>query len=114
MLDKTMGEEIILSTTIPVTKPKPPPPQNPTKPTNSSIKLPSSSTNPAIAKELKLGGFFFLSKAECQKLCNQNLLKCVAYLYEQKNRGKCTLFQNFVDEKVTKSPNSTAVISKKN
>uniref|UniRef100_A0A914Q797 Apple domain-containing protein n=1 Tax=Panagrolaimus davidi TaxID=227884 RepID=A0A914Q797_9BILA len=81
---------------------------------NKGFQLVSSSADPSASATGKFGGYFTY-RTSCEELCNRNygLLKCIGYMYEPRNRGKCTIFQYSTDGKIIENSNSVASVFKK-
>uniref|UniRef100_A0AC34F7S1 Uncharacterized protein n=1 Tax=Panagrolaimus sp. ES5 TaxID=591445 RepID=A0AC34F7S1_9BILA len=81
---------------------------------NKGFQVVSSSADPSSSATGKFGGYFQY-RSSCEELCNRNygLLKCMGYMYEPRNRGKCTIFQYPTDGKIIENPNSVASVFKK-
>uniref|UniRef100_A0AC34GX62 Apple domain-containing protein n=1 Tax=Panagrolaimus sp. ES5 TaxID=591445 RepID=A0AC34GX62_9BILA len=80
----------------------------------SGYKILSTSADPSVLQG-KFAGYLGF-RTSCQQLCEKSfgLVKCFAYVYEQNNHGKCTIYQQpFENEKIAESPGSNVVVSKK-
>uniref|UniRef100_A0AC34FKP2 Apple domain-containing protein n=1 Tax=Panagrolaimus sp. ES5 TaxID=591445 RepID=A0AC34FKP2_9BILA len=78
------------------------------------FKILSTTADATALTQGKFAGYL-ISQTSCQELCKQSygLFKCVSYMFESKNRGKCSLFQLPINEKIVDNPISGAFVSTK-